>query len=512
MVNGDTTCFACDIDVTQSYVRLAAIKSGLTIDELLNKNINSIRDTFAGYDIGFDLFNVTSISDRTVFTIDFINQLVKSEHVVLKDLEFYFDEHSGKFLLEAFISGHCPKCSAPVKGGVCEICSYYNSSINLVNPHATLNKDAVIIKKSCKVHVFNTKYFTKELIDRLQNINLDNGIRDLISSILLNMNDDYPITLPLEDGINIGSNGLKLNPWIELLGTTYYLKSKAKSNLNCTDFNNLSHTCFIGIDNTFHYVIIHNLIRICMGLSDFPETYFINRFYLLNNSKFATSRNNAIWADEVLQQFDGNLLRIFLALTHPKLEPYDFSMEQLIEFKKNLEANSWIGKLKASVECNIDNTKPLNDFNPSLNAKSLLSIINETEVGDNIFYLLQVLCPSLFKKAMRQIGKVSHIVKENSSSFKREFGVELNRLIALDEYKFGSSVVVVKPGNQTDPHSHDTLDELFYIIEGQASLLLNNHESIVNKGDYAYIPAGMMHTIKPTGSSELKFITIAWYI
>lgn len=510
-VNKVPTFFACDMDMNQSYVRLAAIKAGLRVEDLLNKNVTSIKDTFANYDIGFDFFNRHNTNERTAFIVDFMNKLLKSKYVIEKDVEFYVDEISGKFLVEAFISGTCSKCSSLVKGGVCEMCGYYNFSTNMINPFSTIDQNAAITKKACKIHVLTITSLRIELMEKLNTINIDKNTRELIANILSDMANEFPITLPLEDGISLGSTGLKLNPWMELLGSTYYLKHKAQDALECTNLKEISQVSFIGIDNTFYYVIIHNLARICMGLEDFPESYFINKFYLLNNIKFSTSRNNAVWADEALQYFDANLLRLFLATTHPYTEPYSFSMKQLGDFKKKLEANNWLDKLHSLLKLNVENKIQLNYNGPKAIAQLLLDTLDET-VSNKIFYLVQIICPSMFKKTMRQIGKVPHIIKETSNSFKRELGVELNRLILLDEHKFSSSIVIVEPGRQTAPHSHSTLDEIFYIIQGHGTLSLNNDDFTINTGDYMYIPAGMKHTIKPIGNSEVKFITIAWYI
>ncbi|MEN9391086.1 MAG: hypothetical protein RL017_383, partial [Pseudomonadota bacterium] len=512
LVNGNATFFGCELDIHQNYVDTAAIKAGVSRTELLKKNISSIRDTFASYDIGFDLFNTSRSQNTTKFIIDFVAPLFQSQYVKKKDVEFYFDENSGKFLVEGFISGSCSKCAAPVKGGICEICGYYNFSIDIINPFSTINPDAIIIKKKCKIHVLDTLFFREKLLQKFGTIGISDDIRKFISDILATLGNYFPVTLPLDYGLAFGEHGMRLNPWVELLGITYYLKDSARKALDCKTWSELSHVCFIGIDNTFYYIIIHGLLRFTLGFDDFPQNYVVNKFYTFNQAKFSTSKNHGIWADEAVLQFDASLLRVFLALTHPDKEAYDFSLDQLIAFKTQLEANDWIKKLYNALESNLENTQKLDRLDAKSNARLLFDIINNTDNISNVRYLVQVICPSLFKKAIRQIGKVPHIVKETSNSFKREFGVELNRLIALDEYKFGSSVVIVEPGEQTTPHAHDTLDELFYIIHGQGLLTLGEKDSVVNKGDYIYIPAGMAHTLRSLNEKEVKFITIAWYI
>lgn len=508
--NGYSTFFSCDLDRSQSYVRLAAIKKEITREVLLKENINSIKETFVNYDIGFDLFNAYDTEDRTRFIVEFVRPLLKSKFIALKEVEFFFDESSNQFLIEAFISGLCKKCNSPTKGGSCEICGYYNFSVNLVNPYSTINPQTKLSKKSCKIYVLNIEPMYSILSNVINNSSIEKSIKEFIFKNLLNTNTEFPITLPLQDGIPFGSAETELSPWVEVLCGTYYLKEIAKKTLDCKNFEDLSHVCFSGIDNVLHFTVMCNAIRICLDLKDFPESYFINRYYVINNDKFSTSRNNAVWADDITSQFNIDILRFFLCLTHPSIENYNFSLQQLIDFQADMSNRDWINKLSSFITNSHADSQIISNI-PSVNAQYLLDVIREKiSAPPNLVLLIQALCPTLSKIIIRKMGVIPQIVKQASNSFKQEYGVKVNRLAHINEDKFSSAIAIVELGNQTEPHKHENIDELFYIIEGNGLLVLNNQHSIVNKGDYIYIPAGMMHTIKQMGPEDLKFITIAW--
>jgi methionyl-tRNA synthetase len=514
LLNGNHTFFACGLDKNQSYVRLAAIRNNTTREELLAKNAEYINDTFASYDIGCNSLSDTDEEGKVKFITTFISPLLRSEHVVMKNVEFYFDESSNKFLVEAFISGTCPKCAHNVKGGVCEKCSYYNFSTDLISPLSTINPDAKLIKKACTIYVLDISPLHEQLIDLLNMSSIEDSIKKSVISILRDVKE-FPVTLPVEDGIVFENNTeTKLNPWIDGFSSIYYLKNIAKESLNCKKFEDLSHVCFIGIDNTFYFTLIFNAIRICLGLKDFPETYCINKYYLLNNDKFSTSRNNAVWADDMVEQYDINLLRIFLALSYPDEDNYNFTPQQLDDFQQNLKSNNWINKLYSLMsQADLDNIKPLDSTSPKSTAQLLLNILNDNNADKSqVSTLMQVLCPSLSKKILRKTKKMPQIVKKMFNPFKKELGVKANRLIYLDENKFSSSIVVVENGKQVPPHKHDAINELFYILEGDGLLEISNQQSNVGEGDYVFIPAGQLHTIKNVNCSKLKFITIAWQI
>lgn len=288
-LEGAATFFVCDFDYSQTYVRLAALKNNMTVDALLEENIKSIKNTFTNYDIGFDILGVDNLTERQKFIKNFMSPLLVSTYVYEKKVEFFYDETQKTFLIEAFISGLCSKCNNPTKGGACELCGYYNFSTDIINPFATLSPQTVLTKKSCSVYMLKTKQLLPQLIKILNAIKIDEKVRELIDKILSNIPDEFPVTLPLEDGIILDNNEMiRLTPWLEVLGGTYYLKNIARNNLNYVNFEEIEHTSFIGIDNTFYCIIIYNLVRICLGVDDFPNQYLVNRFYLKNTTKFST--------------------------------------------------------------------------------------------------------------------------------------------------------------------------------------------------------------------------------
>ena len=93
--------------------------------------------------------------------------------------------------------------------------------------------------------------------------------------------------------------------------------------------------CF-GFDNSFYYLLfIPALLRALDSKARIPDVFVSNEFFLLQGSKFSTSRNHAIWADE----FQGNAdhLRLFLSLKRPTVTQSNFSPEEFRRFSRKLE-------------------------------------------------------------------------------------------------------------------------------------------------------------------------------
>lgn len=62
------------------------------------------------------------------------------------------------------------------------------------------------------------------------------------------------------------------------------------------------------------------------------------------------------------------------------------------------------------------------------------------------------------------------------------------------------------PGGVTTPHYHRATEEIYYILEGEALMLLGDEVRPVGPGDAIAIPPGLVHKITNTGSSMLKFL------
>ena len=59
-------------------------------------------------------------------------------------------------------------------------------------------------------------------------------------------------------------------------------------------------------------------------------------------------------------------------------------------------------------------------------------------------------------------------------------------------------------------HKHSDTDEFFYVLEGEARLVIDGEERKISKGDIILTKVGSSHGIKDV-SKELKFVVIEVY-
>ncbi len=70
----------------------------------------------------------------------------------------------------------------------------------------------------------------------------------------------------------------------------------------------------------------------------------------------------------------------------------------------------------------------------------------------------------------------------------------------------------VKPGESSLPHRLKT-SEVYYILEGEGIMHIDNESATVRKNQTVYIPPGAVQYIENKGNSELSFLCIvdpAW--
>jgi len=70
------------------------------------------------------------------------------------------------------------------------------------------------------------------------------------------------------------------------------------------------------------------------------------------------------------------------------------------------------------------------------------------------------------------------------------------------------ATILVDKGESSRLHYHKQMEELYYIVEGEAEMNIDNQKEKVIPGHAILIPVGVFHQIKNIGSTVLKFISI----
>lgn len=88
-----------------------------------------------------------------------------------------------------------------------------------------------------------------------------------------------------------------------------------------------------------------------------------------------------------------------------------------------------------------------------------------------------------------------------------EYIYKLANSVAGGLNKHSVVYVEIAPGMSNKKHYHPKVEETYYILSGQAWIILNDEESMVYPGQLITIPTGMTHKIiNPSKDTMLCFI------
>ena len=62
----------------------------------------------------------------------------------------------------------------------------------------------------------------------------------------------------------------------------------------------------------------------------------------------------------------------------------------------------------------------------------------------------------------------------------------------------------VAPGNETNAHSHDINEEVFYCVSGRGEMIVDGERREYHAGTIVYVPPGSVHQVVNTGDEPLK--------
>jgi mannose-6-phosphate isomerase-like protein (cupin superfamily) len=76
----------------------------------------------------------------------------------------------------------------------------------------------------------------------------------------------------------------------------------------------------------------------------------------------------------------------------------------------------------------------------------------------------------------------------------------------LDTKNLWVGTSTVEPGNETNAHSHDHNEEVFYCVSGTGIMIVDGEEQEYTPGTVVFSPPGTVHQVVNTGAVPLKSV------
>lgn len=264
-------------------------------------------------------------SDYQKKILNFTQRIIDAGLIEKETLALPYCDHCAQFLVDALIDGICPSCEHPSKGG-CENCG-------LVVPPQDLHLaqcshcQTLATRKTASVYVFALSQYLPLIADDLAALSLPPRLRKLVDRVYRNKNLKVLVSHPdpNRQGIQLPGSDQALHVWFEMAAHYESFALLDQTWIHC-----------FGFDNSFHYLLfIPAILKALNPRSKLPNSVISNEFLLLDEQKFSTSRNHAIWADEF--ELNADHLRLFLALNRPAQTQSNYSVDDFQNFSNDLQ-------------------------------------------------------------------------------------------------------------------------------------------------------------------------------
>jgi mannose-6-phosphate isomerase-like protein (cupin superfamily) len=112
----------------------------------------------------------------------------------------------------------------------------------------------------------------------------------------------------------------------------------------------------------------------------------------------------------------------------------------------------------------------------------------------------------------KQTAFVEKMARVPWQEFPGHFGGALSKALVGPENS-GSSRIDFRisryaPNAYVGEHVHKVQEQVYYVLEGEGILTLDDTEHLMRLHDYVYVPAGVRHSFTNTGLAGLVFIVV----
>ncbi|MGV9563740.1 class I tRNA ligase family protein [Streptomyces sp. NPDC003480] len=369
-MNGTEAWHLTGSDDYQSYVVGAARREGREPAETAAHYSAEIARTLDLMDIRPDQYTVTDAEPGYRDGLrDFFSRVVASGWATVTENDALFDAESGQYLYEVDVKGGCPGCGSGTSGNICEECGEPNTVADLAEPRsagsAAEPRRAPLARYSLPLHVFREEVAAHHRLGRVPA-----RLRELGDRLFARPALDIPLTHPSSWGVapaETDVDGQVIWVWPEMsYGFLHGIQSLGvrlgrdwKAAEPGQDWK-IVH--FFGYDNSFYHSVLYPVLYRLAHPGWQPDIdYHVNEFYLLEGSKFSTSRRHAIWGKEILTPDSVDAVRYFLSRSRPEGERTNF---RRADYARTLDETligtwqRWLHDLGARVAKHYDGKAP----------------------------------------------------------------------------------------------------------------------------------------------------------
>ena len=337
-------------------ITVRAEEEGVTPEEILNRYHPQFLDSWDKLGISFDLFTSTHTQNHQEVVHDLFRVLLERGYLYEQAMLLAYCPDCQRFLPDRYVNGTCPHCGFErARGDQCDNCGRTLDPQDLIHPRCVISDSEPEFRES--EHFFlKLSAFEQPLLDWVnQQSHWRPNVLNFTRRFLEDGLKDRAITRDLTWGVPIpldGYEGKRIYVWFEAVSG--YLSAAVEWADSQGDGKSweafwkdpdTKAYYFIGKDNIpFHTIIWPAILMAYGGGLNLPYDVPANEFLGLENRKFSTSENWAVWVNDYLSRYDPDPLRYLLSINMPESGDTNFSWAEFVR-RNNEELVATFGNL-----------------------------------------------------------------------------------------------------------------------------------------------------------------------
>ena len=351
---GNEVLMVSGSDTHGTPITIRADEEGITPQEVVERYHAMFLEAWQKLGITFDLFTHTNTDNHEEVVHRVFKSLLEKGYIYTGNMLLAYCAQCDRYLPDRYVEGTCPHCgNLRARGDQCDACGRTLDPQELVDPRCSICGATPEFRES--EHFFlKLSTFEKPLLEWVEKQDhWRNNVKNFTRQFLRDGLKDRAISRDLSWGVPLPVNGYeskRIYVWFEaVIG---YLAAAVEwagqTGGNWEDFWKDPATksyYFIGKDNIpFHSIIWPAIILAYDEGLNLPYDVPANEFLSLENQKFSTSQNWAVWVPDYLERYDPDPLRYLLSINMPESGDANFSWSEFVR-RNNEELVATYGNL-----------------------------------------------------------------------------------------------------------------------------------------------------------------------
>lgn len=360
-LKGDRVLMVSGSDSHGTPITVEADKLGISPREVFEHYHERHLKTLRAMGISYDLYSHTDTENHHRIAQGFFTRLHQAGYLYPEKQRQLYSEAEHRFLPDRYVEGTCPVCGfGSARGDQCDNCGSVLDALDLIDPRSKTDGSRPVIRET--EHFFiNLPAFTERLQAYLESHgghwrpNVIHFARNFLEGGL----KPRPFTRDVEWGVRVPLEGWeekRIYVWFEaLMG---YLSASVEWASNngqveawrdwwCDPEARIYN--FLGKDNIPFHTIYWQAQLLGVGPwgegdsrpLNLPFDVPANEFMNVEGAKFSKSRNWAVWLPDILERFDPDAIRYYVASTMPETRDSEFAWADFVRRNNDELVATW---------------------------------------------------------------------------------------------------------------------------------------------------------------------------